>query len=377
VIRLATADEAGPAIAAATLTAHGAFGTLAATAGADGAFSLALPDGRAELVVRAPDHATLCLPAWGDGPLDLHLASALLPPTSLAGVPIAGTVTAADGTPAAGATVMGGDGRGGRFGPVVADAAGRFAGIADVPAGSTRPFALFGLLRGGRDSVQGLGLAADVAIADGAAGVAIALAPPSGQVRLKAASAGPAWTEAAVAVRATNGERVTLARWRPDDGGPPTQFFAGAGFQLEGSAAATAGGGSTMSAWRQDLATPGDVAPALLGYPALPAARPAEGVRLDWPAVAGATGYRLALREPGRPAPLWEAYAPRSELVARGLPDPAPAELELSITALAGDGAALRALAGLPGAGPPRRLRWHDEPARAGRWSSVAALLPP
>lgn len=378
-VRLALGADEGPALPGATITAHGAFGTLSASTDLAGAFTLALPDGQADVVVSAPGHATANLPTWNGGPLAVHLAGALLPPEGQALVPVAGTVTDADGLPVAGAIVLGGDGRGGRFGPVVAGADGHFAGEAQVPTSvAAAPFTLFGMQRGGRGSVLGLGLAADLALSEDMGPVAIALTPPTGQLRVGPASAGPAWTEAAVAVRAANGARLTLTRWtRAGAEDLPAQFFAIPGLTVEASAAAIAAGGAQLSSWRADVAAPGSVVPALLAYP-LPTAAPIEGERLDWRPVAGAEGYRLALREPGRPAPVWEGYTTRSELVARGLPASGSAGLELTLTALAGPAAGLRALAALPlEATPPRRLRWHDDPVQAGRWSAVTLILAP
>jgi hypothetical protein len=103
--------------------------------------------------------------------------------------------------------------------------------------------------------------------------------------------------------------------------------------------AVDATGGSSSAVRRDDLAL--DLAASetvvrerLLAPPqADPPTVVLEGLPLAWEAVAGATGYQVALAAPDAGGPLWETYAAGPATALLGLPALGPGRYELTISA--------------------------------------------
>jgi hypothetical protein len=355
--------EGGP-IAEARVAAYGrgAAPDAEVLTDAEGRFRLAAVPTDRLIVVSAPGHAPSVVAGWDGGPLTLHVAASSVPTlASEVLVPVSGTVLTPEGTPAAGAIVVGGNGRGAAFGPLVADEAGRYAGMA-VSFEGTRAtdLAVWGFRQPAGGGVTALGLAEGVTIGQGAAGARVSIRPASGTWTLAPNAPSGALAATAVAV-ASNGMAVTLKAWEPGAALAPCGFFEVPGARLEARVVAESADGAARSVWNGPVAEPATVAPTLLPYPTVPTwtdATFAPGAELSWSPCAGAGAYRLSLLARDRGEPLWEGLAVAPRLTLHGLA--APGADAVRLTAM--QGVAMRSVAAL---GPKRDLRWFD-PDRAG-----------
>jgi hypothetical protein len=372
-VRLAVPGAEGPPIAGAQVTAHGGDGApLTVVTDADGAFALPTEAGT-ELSLVAPGHTPCVLVGWTSGPLTLHLAHPYQPAAPVgAMVPVRGTVKRADGLPAAGVLVSGGDGAHTSFGPFTTDAQGRFSGMASSTTGpAPADMAVFALSVAAKGAVTGFAYQSGAAVGEGAAPITLTLQAPSGRVAIAPPASAGRLTGALSAV-AENGQAVTLRSWTGETAMAPGQYFDVPGVRLEASVALSTDDGRRQTEWRQAVTGPGTLNVSFLPFPeppALPDGFSPALTRLSWAAVAGATGYRVTLRQAGAPAPLWEGYTPIPAIRLHALPAEAPEELE--ITAFAGVG--WREIASVEA---PRRLRLPLDLA-PGRQATVAVPLSP
>jgi hypothetical protein len=324
-----------------------------ATSAEDG--SVTLPGEGGLLVASLPEHAVSVVDGWDGG--DLHLASVFLPATrEPASLPVAGLVLAVDGAPAAGAIVVGAAPDGSRLGPLETDATGRFAGpLASLGGTAPEHLSLWAYTLAD-DRPAALGHLGDVDFGQGAP--VLRLAPPDGRVTLGASGA-TTRPRLAVAIADDAGNQVTLGAW---ESSVPLELptFAPAGCHMTASIEAVDGPAGTTSRWYGDLAASGSQIAALLPPPAAPSlpGGAQAGQLARWPAVPGASCYRLALKQSGDAVPAWEGLTRQAQLTLVGMPAGPFQELELS--AMAGPGAALRSLQATAG---PRRLRWPARPA--------------
>ncbi|MNS99961.1 hypothetical protein D3C72_1343770 [compost metagenome] len=288
-------------------------------------------------------------------------------------VPVGGTVLTPEGTPAAGAIVVGGNGRGAAFGPLVADEAGRYAGMG-VSYEGTRATALavwaFRQPAGG--GVTALGLAEGVTIGQGAAGGRVVIRPATGTWTL--APNAPAGTLAATAVAvAPNGMAVTLKAWEPGTALAPCSYFEVPGARLEARVVAESADGMARSVWNGPVEGPVTVAPTLLHYPSVPnwtGEALAPGAELSWSPCTGAGAYRLSLLARDRGEPLWEGLATAPRLTLHGLA--APGADSVRLTAM--QGVAMRSVASVS---PRRELRWFDPDRACGAYAYRTLPLRP
>lgn len=365
-VRLAVPDGVGPIIPGAHLHVVGPLVDLEIDADADGHFALPLPDGIASVLVTAPGHAATLLPTWSGDPLDVHLQNVLLPLTpSPAEVPVHGRVLRPDGSPGVFALVIGADGHGSSFGPLVADAEGYFAGTAHVTGeGNQVAMAIFALDRQVSGTVSSVAFLPTAPVGDNAPALALALQAPTGTVRV-IPTGPPGTVSASVALRAANGARLVLYAWRSAQDLTQARYFSFPGAVMEAEAEIVTDEGRRSSAWRGTIDTPGLLKPKLLAYPAPADTGLTDGVVFRWPGIVGATSYRLSLREAGMPAPVWEAWAAEAAVPVRGVPTGALTDPMLALTAL--EGGPLRALASLP-----NHLRLDVDPTvRPTRWATT------
>jgi hypothetical protein len=330
-------------------------GPLETLSDEEGRFVLSGVPADAAVVISAPGYVSSMVAGWSNEPLTVHLVASEAPrQKSESYIPVSGFVMSDAVTPVPGAIVFGGNGRGTTFGPFTTDDDGRFEGFALSTDGvSVSDVAVWAYMQKPGEPPTALGLKTGMTAAAGAAPFIVTLVPPAGEFRL--AALGPAGNAAAsVTARAPNGLEATLAIWYGLDTLAAFPYFEMPDLTLMGNVSIDAGDGLAQSTWQGAVTGPGRVDAQLLpfpGLPSLPPGGPAEGQVMTWPVAAGASGYRVALRDPENGAPLWEAYTPQPRLTFQGLPAGAPGALE--IIALGGQRSDLRQVASVPSC-----LRW-------------------
>ena len=360
-VRVSWPEGQGPAVAGARVQAFLSRGEVETVTDLEGRFTVAQPGGSGDLLVTAPGFATTLIAGWdGTSDLTLHLTTQDRPPPFFESlVRVSGQVAFEGGGPATGVTVLGSDGAGTSFGPFTTDDQGRYEGFAKSVAGPVAGgLAVWGYKTQTTGEVEALGLATDVAIGGASAPASVTLHAATGGVSL--AARGPAGRRsAAVVAEAANGAAVVLRAWGPHEALDVCPFFEVAGGRLMVQVLVESDDGQARSAWRGEVAGPGELTADLIGFPGPPMAMPAglvDGAPLRWAAAEGATAYRLATRRGGDAAPGWEAWTAVPGLTLRGVTGVAAETLE--ITALGGASQDLFQLASVDA---PRRLRWPQE----------------
>lgn len=337
-------------VAGAEVAAEGPDGVIVASADDEGRFALAGLVPGTPLVVSAPGYAASMVVGWEGTSLTLHLLqteAGVQRPEAM--IPVSGFVLHDDISPASGAIVFGGNGRGTTFGPFTTDEDGRFEGFATSTDGVTvSDLAAWAYVQRPNEMPQAIGLTMNGAAGAGAEPIQVRLVQPSGTVSLRP-TAPAGLGSARITARAPNGVEATLATWWGFNRITPCPFFALPGMALTAEVDVASDDGEARSSWRSVVQAPGVLEAKLLAYPAPPTmAGPGfgEAQTMVWPAVAEATGYRVAMRPEGNGPLLWEGYTPQPRLTFKGLPAEAPHTLE--VYAIGGERSALRHVASAP-----------------------------
>lgn len=300
-----TSLEAGAPLAGARVQALAYDGPVTGETDADGRFSLKGRMLAKEVAASADGRVPRVVAGW-EGEAAVVALRPVAPPPAFFGadpgaMPLSGTVLDETGAPVAGAHVVGADGAGNTFGPVVTDSAGRFSGMASV-AVAIAPAGMAMLAY--REAPAGLAVARRTPDAAGRVG-ALTLQAASGRVELL-----PAWPagspSAAVIARVADGPELAIGAWRFGQPGLiEAPYFDVAGVSLTAEAQSAELG--ARSSWTRAVTGPGAIAAQLLPLLDEPDGPVRPGAPLAWPAVTGAERYTLTLRTPGTDALVWEA----------------------------------------------------------------------